>query len=361
MFRSKRRIATLVAVLLSLSLVAAACGDDDDDSTSDTTEATTATTGGSETTSGGGAPTGVSGSVVVTGSSTVEPISAAVAQALSDANPDLSIEVSGPGTGDGMEIFCSGGADVTGASRAIKDEEAAACAEAGVEFVELKVGDDGITVATSPNNEAVTCLDFGALYALVGPESTGFSSWSDANELAATVGSAFTDLPDAPLAITGPGEESGTYDFFVETVIAPIAETQGLPEEEWQTRPDYTASPNDNVIVEGIEGSDTSLGWVGFAFYQEEQGRMKAIEVDGGDGCVGPTPETIADGTYPISRPLFIYVDVAKAQDNPAVAAFVDYYLSDEGIANVTDVGYVAEPAADLEAARSAWSSAVGG
>jgi len=180
-------------------------------------------------------------------------------------------------------------------------------------------------------------------------------------ELAATVGSAFTDLPDAPLAITGPGEESGTYDFFVEKVIAPIAETQGLPEDEWQTRPDYTASPNDNVIVEGIEGSDTSLGWVGFAFYQEEQGRMKAIEVDGGDGCVAPTPETIADGTYPISRPLFIYVDVAEAQENPAVAAFVDYYLSDEGIANVTDVGYVAEPAADLEAARSAWSSAVGG
>ena len=139
----------------------------------------------------------------------------------------------------------------------IRDEEKAACEAAGIEFTELAVGIDGLTVATNPANSAVECLDVPALYALIGPESEGFGNWQDANELATEVGSAYTTLPDADLVISGPGEESGTYDTFVEFAIADLAEERG---QDAVTRADYNSSPNDNVIVQGIEGSDSSLG-----------------------------------------------------------------------------------------------------
>ena len=299
------------------------------------------------------------GEVFVTGSSTVEPISVRVSELAAEVSGDqLLVTVEGPGTGDGFEIFCGGDADVTGASRAIKDEEAQACADAGVEFVEIKIGIDGLTVATNPANTAVECLDTAALYALIGPESEGFDSWADANAIAGELGSAYATLPDAPLVISGPGEESGTYDSFVEFAIAPYAEDRGADE---ATRADYTSSANDNLIVEGIEGSDTSIGWVGYAYYKAEGDRMKAIAIaDDAGACVLPTDDTVADGSYPFSRDLFIYVNVAKAQENPAVKSYVDLYLSDEGIVQVSDAGYVQERAEDLEAARSAWTTAVG-
>ena len=193
-----------------------------------------------------------------------------------------------------------------------------------------------------------------ALYALVGPESEGTANWSDNSELATEVESAYADaFPDAPLDISGPGEESGTYDSFVEFAIADLAEERGQDE---ATRADYASSPNDNLIVEGIESSESSLGWVGFAYYQAEQDRMKAIEIDAGDGCVAPTPETIADGTYPFSRTLYIYVSTAAAESNPAVASYVDLYLSPEGLATVADAGYVDLPADRVAAAQSAWA-----
>ncbi len=359
------RRSRLVAGAITLALVAAACGGDDE--TSETTAApaettaapaeTTApadTTAPAETTE---APSGEelpSGSVFVTGSSTVEPISIRVGElALEKSNGGLKVTVEGPGTGDGFKKFCAGEADISDASRPIKDEEAQACADAGIEFVELEVAIDGLTVATSPNNTAVECLDVPALYALLGPESEGFSSWSDANDLATELGSTSVPLPDAPLAIFGPGEESGTYDTFVEFAIADIAEERGQDE---ATRADYTSSANDNLIVEGIEGSDTSLGWVGFAYYLAEQERMKAIAIDGGDGCVAPTAETIADGSYSFSRSLYIYVNKAKAEENPAVAAYVELYLSDEGLAKVSEAGYVDLPAERIQATRDAWA-----
>ncbi len=191
---------------------------------------------------------------------------------------------------------------------------------------------------------APECLDTEAVYALVGPESTGFGNWSDAASLAEELGSAYAaDLPDTSLSITGPGEESGTYDTFVEFVVEGIAEERGLAEEEWAMRPDYTSSPNDNVIIEGIEGSPDSLGWVGYAFYQENQDRVRAISIaDDSGNCVEPTAETIAAGEYPYSRPLFIYVNTAMAGgDNPVIADFVEFYLGDEGYAAVADAGYV--------------------
>ena len=256
----------------------------------------------------------MSGSVVVSGSSTVEPIAIIVGEKFKAANPDAGVTIDGPGTGDGFELFCGGETDVSNASRPIDDEEKAACEEAGIEFTELAVGIDGLTVATNPANADVECLDIPALYALLGPESEGIDNWSGANELATEVGSAYTSLPDADLVISGPGEESGTYDTFVEFAIADLAEERGQDE---VVRADYTSSPNDNIIVQGIEGSDTSLGWLGFAYYAAEQDRMKAIQIDGGEGCVAPTPETIGDGTYPFSRTLYIYVNNAKASREP--------------------------------------------
>jgi phosphate transport system substrate-binding protein len=323
-----------------------------------TTEGADATTAPPDA---GGATELATGEVFITGSSTVSPISERVSELADElSGGELLATVEGPGTGDGFEIFCGGEADVTGASRPIRDEEMQACADSGVEYVELKIGIDGLTVATSPNNTAVECLDTAALYALLGPESEGFASWSDANVLAAELGSAYSTLPEAPLAISGPGPESGTYDSFVEFAIADFAEERGQDE---ATRFDYTTSANDNLIVGGIEGSDTSLGWIGFAYYQAEGERMKAISIvnpDTGE-CVAPTDESVADGTYPFSRDLFIYVNVANAQSNPAVASFVDLYLSDDGIASVADAGYVNEGADDLAAARDAWASAIGG
>ena len=349
---------------VALSLVMAACGSDS--SSSDTTEAPAAseapTTEGAAsseapTTGGGTGGEAVKGTVSVSGSSTVEPISIKVGELFKTANPDAGVTVDGPGTGDGFKLFCAGDTDISDASRPIKDEEKAACEAAGIEFTELAVGIDGLTVATNPANSAVECLDVPALYALIGPESEGIDNWSGADALATEVGSKSVPLPDAPLVISGPGEESGTYDSFVEFAITKLAEERG---QDAVTRADYNSSPNDNVIVQGIEGSDTSLGWVGYAYYEAEKDRMKALGVDGGKGCVVPTAETIGDGTYPFSRTLYIYVNNAKAAENPAVQAFVDLYVSDEGIASVTEAGYVALPADKLTATQDAWAAAGG-
>jgi phosphate transport system substrate-binding protein len=358
-----RRLA--IAGVLSLSLIAAACGSDDASDepetteAAETTEAPETTEAAAETTvAAGGEVEVASGSVFVTGSSTVEPVSVRVSELAASKNPDLKVTVEGPGTGDGFDIFCGGDADVTGASRPIKDEELATCQENGIEPIEIKFGIDGLTVATSPNNSAIECLDTAALYALIGPESEGFDTWDDANGIAAELGSQFTSLPAAPLVISGPGEESGTYDSFVEFAIAPFAEDRG---QEEQTRADYVSSGNDNLIVEGIEGSDTSLGWVGYAYYQAEGDRIQGIQIADDEGtCIAPTPETIADGSYPFSRPLFIYVNPTKAAENPAVISYVDLYLSDEGVAEVSDAGYVPVPADELQASRDAWTAAKG-
>ncbi len=363
---SKRRLA--LAGVITLGLLGAACGDDKEaaDTTAaavttaapETTAATTMapdTTMAPETTAAGGDGELAAGEVFVTGSSTVEPISIKVGElALEQSGGALKVTVEGPGTGDGFKKFCAGEADISDASRKIKDEEAALCAEAGIEYVEIEVAIDGLTVATSPANTAVECLDIPALYALVGPESEGFASWADANALATELGSTVGALPDAPLSVFGPGEESGTYDTFVEFAIGDFAEERGA---DGATRADYSSSPNDNLIVEGIEGSDTSLGWVGFAYFQAEAERMKGIAIDAGDGCVAPTVEAIADGSYPFSRSLYIYVSKNAAAENPAVASFVDLYLSEAGLAQVAAAGYVDLPAERIQASVDAWAA----
>jgi phosphate transport system substrate-binding protein len=280
------------------------------------------------------------GEVSISGSSTVQPISQAVSEAFNATQPNVAITVDGPGTGDGFKLFCKGETDISDASRKIKDEEAKTCADAGIDFVELKVAIDGMSILTGINDtKAPTCLSFADLYALVGPESEGFKNWKDGQALATELGST-TTLPDAPLAISGPGEESGTYDYFVEQIVTPIATTR---KKDSVTRKDYNSSPNDNVIIEGIAGAEGSLGWVGYAYAEENLDKVKFIEVAKEPGkCVAPTTETIADNSYPLSRDLYIYVNKKKAADNPAVAAFVDYYLADGTIATANQtVGYI--------------------
>ncbi len=362
----KSRTNRLLGLMLVLGLILAACGGDSADSTTTSAadEPTTAaeepaTTAAEEpgTTAGGG---DLSGSIVVSGSSTVEPITARVGEAFDGSNPGVATSVEGPGTGDGFARFCAGETDISDASRPISDSEIETCGAAGISYVELHVATDGITVMTNPSNEAVSCLAFTDLYALVGPESEGFANWSDANELAAEIGAPNAPYADEPLVITAPGEESGTYDTFVEFVIADISEER-LGEDNDFTRADYNASANDNVIVQGITENPTSLGWVGFAFFEENADVLKAIELDNGEsGCVAPTTETIASFEYPLSRPLFIYVATSDLANRPELVAFVDFYLSDEGLASVADAGYVQLPDEDIETTRAAWEAARG-
>jgi phosphate transport system substrate-binding protein len=347
----KKRFAWL-SLLLVLGLVAAACGDDDEGSTDETSDA------GAE----GDCPADVEGDVNVSGSSTVEPISTAVGEKLLDCS-GIAATVDGPGTGDGFELFCGGETDISDASRPIDEEEVAACEAAGIEFIELKVAFDGISVLTNPANDAVECLNFADLYALFGPESEGVGNWSGAQDLATELGSA-TEMPDADLPITAPGAESGTYDSFNEIVFGDISEARfeagDITEDQVETsRPDYASQADDTAIIAAMEADDTPFGFVGFAFAEEAGDGVKEIQVapEAGTDCVEPTAETIADGSYPISRALYIYVNAAQAEENEAVAGFVDYYLSDSGIASVAEVGYVDLPSDQLEAARATWEA----
>lgn len=315
-------------------------------------------------------PTGVSGNVDIHGSSTVAPISNAVAEDFQLLNPEFSYFVGEEGTGDGFaDFFCVDGGDIADASRQIRaddptdddDEEATICAANGVEYVELKIAYDGLAVITAAANP-LECLTFADLYALMGPESDDIRNWNDAEALAQQLGST-TDLPDAPLSITAPGDESGTYDSFVELALGDLIEAQ-FPDDpdaalRLRTPGDiYVASANDNAIIQGVGGFPTSLGFVGLAYAEENLDSVKILGVDGGDGCVVPNIETVSDGSYPISRPLFIYPNLGRAADNAAIGAYVDFYLSDDGIANASDVGYVALPAEELTAARAAWDAA---
>ncbi len=366
------------AVLCAVALVAAACGDDDGDDGDSTGAApapaadsygggdgggfglddhSAAPPGAGEDSGSGGssddsataapsasAPTQVSGSVTISGSSTVEPISVRVAELFGDVAPNVNVTVDGPGTGDGFKLFCAGETDISDSSRKIKDAEAAACAEAGINWIELRVGIDGIAVMINPGNDAVDCLNFEDLYAIVGPESQGFSNWTDAAGLAAELGSG-TSFPDLDLDITAPGAESGTYDSFIEIVLEDIgdarAEAGAISEDDaGTTRPDYVSAGDDNVIIGGIEGARGSFGWVGFAYAVNAD--VKLVDVDDGDGCVAATPDTIASGEYPVSRSLYIYVNAERATASDAVAAYVDFYVSETGLVQaVSDVGYV--------------------
>ncbi len=304
----------------------------------------------------------VEGTITVNGSSTVEPVTTKAARLYEGVCDKTAINVKGDGTGTGFEEFCEGKTDISDASRQIKQSEIDLCEKKNIPYVELKVAFDGITVMTSQENEAISCLSFVDLYALLGGKSKGFDKWSDANDLAKELGSALT-YPDADLDIGAPGTESGTYDSFVEIVLEGIGEEEE-GEDGTFVRTDYPGQSDDNNIIQIINGSPSSLGWVGFAFADQNKDKVKILEVskEPGGTCVAPSSETIADKSYPVNRELFIYVNTDKMVSNPAVVPFVDYYLSDAYKESVTkafgESGYIALPQPQLDETLKAWGDA---
>jgi phosphate transport system substrate-binding protein len=244
----------------------------------------------------------------IDGSSTVYPVTEAVAEEFAyETRGETRVIVALSGTGGGFRRFCAGDTDISNASRPISEVEIAACAASGVEFVELPIAGDGLAIAVNPTNDFVTCLTVDELRAIWAP-SSAIRLWSDVRP----------EWPGRPLRLYGPGTNSGTFDFFTEVITGEVG----------ASRPDYTASEDDNVLVQGVSGDVNGLGYFGFAYFTENAERLKLVAVDNGSGCVSPTLATIEDGSYePLSRPLLIYVNRASLA-RPEVRAFVEYYIS---------------------------------
>jgi phosphate transport system substrate-binding protein len=306
---------TIVACVSVLALGVAACGDSDDESSA----------------AGGG---DLSGSIRIDGSSTVAPLTSAIAEEFQAENPDVKITVGTAGTGGGFEKFCAGETDISDASRAIEPEEVSACKKGGIGYEEVHVATDALTVMIN-NENPVSCLTVDQLSAVWGPDSK-LSSWSEIPGL--------KEEFDEELALFGPGTDSGTFDYFTEEING----------EEGATRKDYNnVGENDNATVTGVEGAPGGMGYAGFSYYTENEGKLKALEVDSGKGCVAPSVETAQDGSYtPLSRPLLIYPSDA-ALKKPEVKAFVDYYL--ENVNDIAEaVGFIPLTEAQLEASEAA-------
>ncbi|MCW2962446.1 MAG: phosphate binding protein [Thermoleophilia bacterium] len=313
--RMTRAMVTTIAIVATAGLIGAGCGGDDNDSASGDSK--------------------LSGTVTADGSSTVFPISQALAEEFQGENGEVEISVGTSGTGGGFEKFCRGETDISNASRPIKDEEIAACKEGGVEYVELTVATDGLSVVVNPENDFVSCLTLDQLKTIWEPSSK-VTSWKDVD----------SSFPDDELVLYGPGTDSGTFDYFTDEVNG----------EEGASRSDYTASEDDNVLVQGVAGDQGALGYFGHGYAEENADKVKAIGIDSGDGCVEPTTATIESGEYtPLSRPLFVYV-AKKSVDKPEVKAFVDFTL-DNVSDLVGDVGFIKAPADTLDAATKNWDT----
>ena len=286
---------TRIALLLGLvALLAAGCGRDDSNS------------GGTSTSTGS---SDLSGRIEADGSSTVGPYTTAAAERFQQQNSGVQVTVGVSGTGGGFERFCRGETDLSNASRPIKDEEAAACKAKGIEYVEFQVANDALTVVVNKDNDWATCLTTEQLKKIWGPGSK-VNKWNQVD----------SSFPDEKLSLFGPGTDSGTFDYF----------TGEINGEEGASRSDYSASEDDNTIVTGVSGEKGGLGYFGFSYFEENQDKLKAVEIDGGDGCVAPSVKTAQDGTYkPLSRPLFIYVK-KDALARPEVQAFLQYILDNE-------------------------------
>ena len=303
----------------------------------------------------------VSGTITVSGSSTVEPISTGVAEGLKETSPDFNYTIEGPGTGDGFKRFCAGETDISDASRKIKDEEAATCTTAGIEYVELQIAYDGITVMTSPENTAIECLSFPDLYALVGPESQGFAKWSDAQALGTELGTTLT-YPDASLDISGPGEESGTYDSFVEIVLDKLADraASSIPPPSTRRLARTTARAPTTTRSSRTSRHRRARS-AGSASPSPRRTRTRSRssvsrrKPAATASARRPRPSRMAATRLAV---FYIYVNKAKAAANPAIVGYVDFYLADGTISTVLEtVPYVNLPADALAATRSAWEA----
>lgn len=270
----------------------------------------------------------LAGSISADGSSTVYPITEAMAEEFGTEHEGrVRVTVGLSGTGGGFKRFCAGETDVSNASRPIKDSEKQLCQQNGVTYVELPVAYDGLSVIVNPRNNFAQCLTVAELKKIWQPGST-VKRWSDVR----------AGFPNTEIKLYGPGTNSGTFDYFTEEIVG----------EAGASRADYTASEDDNVLVQGVEGDANSIGYFGYAYYKENAQRLKLVGVDGGNGCVQPSEQTIKGGSYtPLSRPLFIYVN-QKSLARPEVKAFVDFYMA-HAAELVPQVGYVPLDAAQYQ------------
>jgi phosphate transport system substrate-binding protein len=280
----------IAAALVAAGLTLAACGGG----------------GESESAEPGQAGAAVSGPVVIDGSSTVEPLSSAAAELFMSENPDVNVTVGTSGTGGGFEKFCAGETDISDASRPISDEEKAKCAQNNIEFTQLTVANDALSIVVNPQNNWATCLTVEQLKAMWEPNSQ-IKTWNQVDPA----------FPNEPLQLFGPGTDSGTFDYFTDVING----------EEGESRTDYQASEDDNVIIQGVSGTKGALGYFGYTYLEENTDKLKGVEVNSGAGCVAPSAETAQNGTYtPLSRELFIYVS-NKGLEKPQVAQFAEFYL----------------------------------
>jgi phosphate transport system substrate-binding protein len=313
---ARLRLPVAAGLLLALSLILAACG---------------GSNSGSQGGSGGGE--NVTGEIAAEGSSTVQPITQAAAEAFGQEYPDVRITVGGAGTGDGFEAFCAGETQISDASRPIEAEEQQACADKGIEYIEIPVAYDGISVVVNSQNDFASDITSQELKTLWEPQAEGkVTTWQDVR----------SEWPDQQINLYGPGTESGTFDYFTEKING----------EEGASRTDYQASENDNVLVRGVSGDKDALGYFGFSYYENNRDTLKALAVDG----VEPSVDSIRSAEYPLSRPLFIYVNAKDAQNNKAVQEFVDFYLSSQNLDQLVEAAkYVTLPSGIEEASRQQW------
>ncbi|WP_134670067.1 PstS family phosphate ABC transporter substrate-binding protein [Halorussus marinus] len=275
--------------------------------------------GSAETTEGGQS---VSGGITITGSSTVYPVSVAMAEEFEKANSEVDISVDPTGTGGGFENhFCPGNSDINGASRPITDAEEENCNENGVDPRQFQVASDALTVVVNKDATWVDSITFEELAQIWRPD--GAQQWSDVRD----------DWPDKPLELYGPASTSGTFDWFTENVVG----------EAGSHRSDYEATEDDNNIVAGVEGSPNAMGYLGFAYYQENSDRVKAVSVAEGDAsnAVEPTLENAKSGDYPMARPLFVYPAAGSIQEKDQVYEFLKFYIEQSETDIVTEIGYV--------------------
>ena len=317
-----KRLLGVAAGLAALTFGAfAACGDDGDDG--DSTPVPTPIVGDFDYES-------LDGSLSSDGSSTVFPISEAVAEEFASVANDVRVNVGQSGTGGGFERLCRGEVEVSAASRPIREDETQACIDEGItDLVELRVATDALTVVVNGSNDFVTCLTVQQLHDVFTGQA---NNWNEVDP----------SFPDAEIVRFFPGTDSGTFDYFVEQVI------EGVDEGASHTG-DGTASEDDNVLAQGVEGEENAIGYFGFAYYQEAGSQLKAVEIDGGSGCVAPSVETAVDGTYaPLSRPLFIYTSGALLAEGTEVLGFVNFYLENSQVL-AEEVGYIPLADDDLE------------
>lgn len=284
-----------------------------------------------------GAKQALSGKIVVDGSSTVLPISEAMGEEFQNQHPGVTVAVGKSGTGGGFKKFANGEIDVTGASRPIRADEDAACKRNGIEYIEIPIAYDALAVVVNPKNTWCDSLTVSELRKIWAPEARGkITNWSQVRP----------GFPNKPLQLFGAGTDSGTFDYFTAAIVG----------EEKASRPDYTPSEDDNILVQGVASNEGALGYFGVAYYVENKNRLKAVAIDdenptNGDGAFLPTEENVLNGTYqPLSRPLFLYVNV-KALERPEVREFVLFCI-ENAPQLVREVGYIPLPDKVYQLAR---------